>query len=257
MVDSRAAAQAATGDAHMAKMTLEELVAQLRAAYGAELRTVVLYGSAAAGEHIANRSDYNVLVIVDSLALERLRAAAAVARAWGEAGNPAPLTLTTSEWRGSADIFPMEYADILERHKVLYGTPPFDGIHVEKRDLRLQLELETMSKLLRLRQAILASGGDEKRQVELLERSLSAIMIVFRAVMRLHGEVPSTDNRELVKRAAQLAGIDGAAFDRVVRHVRREQTLAPADAGSVLSGYLEGMQRLVSHLDAFAVSNGR
>ena len=255
--DSRAAAQAAIGDAHMAKMTLEELVAQLRAAYGAELRTVVLYGSAAAGEHIANRSDYNVLVIVDSLALERLRAAAAVAHAWGEAGNPAPLTLTTSEWRGSADIFPMEYADILERHKVLYGTPPFDDVHVEKRDLRLQLELETMSKLLRLRQAILASGGDEKRQVELLERSLSAIMIVFRAVMRLHGEVPSTDNRELVKRVAQLAGIEGAAFDRVVRHVRREQTLAPADAGSVLSGYLEGMQRLVSHLDAFAVTDGR
>ena len=34
----------------MATMTLDELVSQLRAAYGAELRAVVLYGSAAAGE---------------------------------------------------------------------------------------------------------------------------------------------------------------------------------------------------------------
>ncbi len=41
----------------MAKMTLEELVAQLRAAFGAELRSVVLYGSAASGEHIPQRSD--------------------------------------------------------------------------------------------------------------------------------------------------------------------------------------------------------
>ena len=32
----------------MARMTLDELVAQLRAAYGAGLRSVVLYGSAAA-----------------------------------------------------------------------------------------------------------------------------------------------------------------------------------------------------------------
>ena len=241
----------------MAKMTLDELVTQLRAAYGAELRAVVLYGSAAAGEHIANKSDYNVLVIVDTLALDRLRAAAAVARAWGEAGNPAPLTLTTSEWRGSADIFPMEYADILERHKVLYGTPPFDGVHVDKRDLRLQLELEAMGKLLRLRQAILASGGDEKRQIEVLERSLSAIMIVFRAVLRLHGETPPTDNRALITRVAQRGGFDGTPFDRVVRHVRREQMLAPADAGGVLSGYLDGMQRLVAHLDAFQVADGR
>ena len=99
----------------MARMTLDELVSQLRAAYGAALRSVVLYGSAAAGEHDPKRSDYNVLVIVDALDATRLAAASAASRAWADAGNPAPLTLTTSEWRGSADIFPMEYADILER----------------------------------------------------------------------------------------------------------------------------------------------
>ena len=57
----------------MARMTLDELVSQLRAAYGTALRSVVLYGSAAAGEHIAKRSDYNVLVIVDALDASRLR----------------------------------------------------------------------------------------------------------------------------------------------------------------------------------------
>ena len=51
----------------MATMTLDELVTQLRAAYGARLSSVVLYGSAAGGEHIPNRSDYNVLVLLDSL----------------------------------------------------------------------------------------------------------------------------------------------------------------------------------------------
>jgi predicted nucleotidyltransferase len=99
----------------MANMTLDQLVEQLQAAYGPDLRSIVLYGSAAAGEHIPKRSDYNVLVLVDALSVDRLRAASAVARAWGEAGNPAPMTLTTREWRGSADIFAMEYADILDR----------------------------------------------------------------------------------------------------------------------------------------------
>src|ERR1043165_4523059 len=171
----------------MARMTLDELVSQLRAAYGTALRSIVLYGSAAAGEHIAKRSDYNVLVIVDSLDPSHLAAASAAARAWADSGNPAPLTLTSAEWRGSADIFPMEYADILERHKVLHGEAPFDGITVEAQNLRLQLEQEAMGKLLKLRQGVLASGNDAARQVELLGASASAIMIILRAFVRLQG----------------------------------------------------------------------
>jgi predicted nucleotidyltransferase len=237
----------------MANMTLDQLVEQLRAAYGGDLRSVVLYGSAAAGEHIAKRSDYNVLVLVDSLSIERLRAAAAVAQAWGEAGNPPPMTLTMREWRGSADVFAMEYADILERHKILYGEAPFDGISVDLRDLRLQLEHEAMGKLLRLRQGVLAAGGDGRRQLELLAASLSTIMVIFRAVIRLHGSTPPTDNVGLSKAVAQYAGFDSAPFERVVRHVRggSEQRISSDDAGTVLGGYLSGMEKLVDHLDRF------
>ena len=90
----------------MARMTLDELVKQLRAAYGTALRSIVLYGSSAGGEAGAKKQDHNVLVIVDSLDAPRLRAASAASRAWVDAGNHAPLTLTREEWRGSADIFP-------------------------------------------------------------------------------------------------------------------------------------------------------
>src|SRR5881398_1411875 len=155
----------------MARMTLDDLVSQLRAAYGPALRSMVLYGSAASGEHLQKRSDYNVLVIVDGLDAARLTAAAAASRAWTEAGNPAPLTMTTSEWRGSSDIFPMEYADILERHRVLHGEAPFAGISVAQSDLRLQVEHQAMGKLLQLRQGIMAAAGDAKNQIALLEDS--------------------------------------------------------------------------------------
>src|SRR5438128_2069032 len=124
----------------MATMTLDELVTQLRAAYGADLRCVVLYGSAAAGEHVPKQSDYNVLVLVDHIDSAVLASASAVARAWNEPGNPPPMTMTVDEWRHSADVFPMEYADILDRHRVLFGEPPFDGIVISRGHLRLQLE---------------------------------------------------------------------------------------------------------------------
>ena len=233
----------------MAKMTPEQLVEQLRAAYGPDLRAVVLYGSAAAGEHIPKHSDYNVLVLVNQLPLERLRAAAAVSAAWGEAGNPPPMTLTMREWQSSADIFAMEYADILERHKILYGESPFDGIRVDPRDLRLQLEHEAMGKLLKLRQGVLAAGGDGRRQLDLLAASLSTIMVIFRAVVRLDGAAPPKDNLGLSQAVARAAGFDAAPFEQVVRHVRGEQRIAAGDAAMVMAGYLGGMERLVAYLD--------
>ena len=117
----------------MATMTLDELVRQLRAAYKERLASVVLYGSAAGGDHIPDRSDYNVLVLLDPIDSAQpdassSDAASAVARAWREAGNPPPMTMSLDEWRRSADIFPMEYADILERNRILHGEPPFAGI---------------------------------------------------------------------------------------------------------------------------------
>ena len=236
----------------MAKMTLDELVAQLEKAYAGELEAVVLYGSAAGGEHIAQRSDYNVLVIVRRLGLEQLRAAAAVALAWGQTRNPPPLTLTSEEWRSSADIFPMEYADILERHRVLYGEPPFDGIRVAPAHLRHELEQQSMGKLLRLRQGILAAGNHRRAQLELLEESVSTIMVLFRAALRLHGEVPPADNAVLSRAVAERASFDAEPFLRVVRHVRGEEKLSTKEVETVLTGYLEGVQRLVTHLDRFA-----
>lgn len=233
----------------MASMTLDDLVAQLRAAFGGGLRAVVLYGSAAAGEHIAKRSDYNVLVIVDALDLDLLHRESAVARAWAEAGNPPPLTLTTAEWRSSSDIFPMEYADILERHRVLHGEPPFDGIRVERGDLRAQLEHQAMGKVLQLRRGILAAGGSRKRHVELLAASLSTFMVIFRALLRFLGESPSADYEVLCRQVGERTGVDTEPFARVVRHVRGTARIGDDDVGAVLAGYLAGAQALAHFID--------
>src|SRR5436190_1673901 len=243
----------------MATMTLDELVAQLRAAYKERLASVVLYGSAAGGDHIPSRSDYNVLVLLESFDSARVDASSsvassAVARAWREAGNPPPMTMTMEEWRRSADIFPMEYADILERNRVLHGDPPFAGINVSPADLRLQLEQQVMGKLLQLRQGALLAGSDGKRQAELVAASLSTMMVLFRAVLRLHEERPPADNVATATRVGVLAAFDPAPFLSAVRHVRGEARLSSAEAGQVLGGYLAAIEQLSRHLDRFSPS---
>jgi hypothetical protein len=233
-------------------MTLDELVGQLKAAYGPTLQSVILYGSAVAGEHIAKRSDYNVLVILDAVPLDRLAAVGAVLHAWGEAGNPAPMTFTASEWKSSADVFPMEYADILERHRVLYGPDATEGIQVSRSDLRLQVEQQALGKLLHLRRGAMAAGNDGKEQIQLIEASLSALMVVFRGVIRLDGAVPSQDYSALSEDVARRAGFDSKPFQRAVSHVRGTEKLNRDDATAVLAGYMAGMESLVAWLDRFA-----
>jgi len=235
----------------MAKMTLEELVSQMRAAFGTELRAVVLYGSAAAGEHHPKKSDYNVLVLVQALPAERLVAASAAVKAWVDAGNPAPLILTIDEWHGSADIFPIEYADVLDRHRVLFGDLQTD-VRVNPAHLRLQLEHEAMGTLLQLRRGALAAGNDAKAQLALLEGSISTVMVVFRALLRLRSEDPPRDYVELSKKVAATASLDAGSFVSVVWHKRGEAPIRTADVAQVLAGYLSGMQQLVHYLDRFA-----
>jgi hypothetical protein len=226
-------------------------VGQLRQAYGQTLRSVLLYGSAVAGEHIARRSDYNILVVLDQVPLDRLAAVGAVLRAWGEDGNPSPMTFTAAEWRSSSDVFPMEYADILERHRVLYGDDPCVGITVERSDLRLQVEQQALGKLLHLRRGAMAAGEDGKAQIELMEASLSALMVVFRGVSRLHGHPPAQDYAELSRSIASRAGFDPGPFERVVSHVRGTAKIDRNDASAVLAGYMAGMERLVAYLNDF------
>lgn len=232
-------------------MKLDELVRQLQLAYGSGLRSVVLFGSAVAGEHNPKKSDYNVLVIVDSLPLERLRAVAAVSKAWAEDGNPPPMTFTAREWKSSADIFPMEYADILERHRVLYGDSPLDGIKVAPSDLRLEVEQQTMGKLLQLRQAVMGAGGDTRLQLEVLEKSLSTLMVIFRGVSRLFGHVPSQDYEELTRSLAQRAGFSPDPFVKVIRHTRGTESIPREAAPGILEGYLGAMERLKAYLNEY------
>ena len=241
----------------MAKMTLDELVRQLQLVYGSALRCVVLYGSAARGDQIEKRSDLNVLTVVDAIDMEHLKRAGAVTRSWREAGNPPPLTLTVAEWNGSADIFPIEYADILAHHRVLHGALLTDGIRVNRSDLRLQLEHEAMSKLLRLCHAVLSNVDDTRALTQLLDESVASLLVLLRATLRLMGEEPPADSAVMLERATVRTAIDVDAVRVVLDHVRGAKKIESAAAFGLAGGYLQAVAELVRFLDRYEMSAQR
>ncbi len=231
------------------RVAVAELVGAVQSHYGDTLRAIVRFGSAVAGEVLSGQSDTNLLIIVDEVSLSALLTKAEPVQKWVAAGNPAPLLLTLAEWRSSADIFAMEYADILHRHEVLLGTLPLDGVSVSTHDLRLHVEREAMGKLLQLRRAVMAVGADRTVQLRMLLNGLSTLMVIFRGVVRVTGARPPQDYVALSQAVATLAGFDAAPFERLVQHARRDVQIPQADVTSVLTGVLDAMGRLVAFLD--------
>ena len=230
-------------------MTLDDLVRDLRAAAGETLTAVVLYGSAAGRDYHGAGSDQNVLVLVTDATVSALRALAPVVRKWVGVGNPPPLLLTVEEWRQRADVFAIEYADVLERHRVLHGTLPTDGIVVQPEHLRVQIEGEAMGKLLRFRRGVMSAGDDPKRMRALVDEAFPAMQALLRAVLHLHGEAATRPTEDVVTRAAELAGFRAAPILAVLAQRKGTSVLKDDQLAGVIEGYLEELETLVRYAD--------
>jgi hypothetical protein len=236
----------------VARLTLEQLVRDLQRVHADRLRCVLLYGSAAEATAPPVQRDQNVLVLVEAIDLRQLEMLGATTRAWAEAGNPPPLELTLAEWERSADIFPMEYADILARHRVLVGALP-GGVQVTRAQLRVQAEFEAMGKVLRLRQGIMHAGTDAGRQRNLLRASHGTLMVIFRATVRVLGDEPPADRAALIARVAAVTGADAAPFQRVLTLVRGA-SVPDGELEALLFGTLRGLEQVAAWLDRHEVA---
>ena len=120
-------------------MTPEKLVEELKQACPSGLKSVVLFGSAAAGDRVEKKSDYNVLVVTEDLGIDTLNAISKTATAWAKAGNPAPMLFTEERLKQATDVFPIELLDIRECHKVLHGENLVEGLEIDTKNLRLEI----------------------------------------------------------------------------------------------------------------------
>jgi len=103
--------------------------------------SVVLYGSAARADWVPGRSDVNLLVLLDDTSPNALRRLTPAVTAWHTKGFAPPLIMGLDEWQRSADVFPIEIADMQAAHRVLCGADPVQG-HVLRKapDVRDQQE---------------------------------------------------------------------------------------------------------------------
>jgi predicted nucleotidyltransferase len=229
----------------------DRLTEELRQAFAGRLRSVLLYGSVARGEHVAGRSDTNVLVLLDDIEPTQLAAASPRVRAALDALRAPPLILTWEDWSRAGDAFAIEAADMKDAHVVLHGDDPVEDVTIETQALRLQAERELRGKIVRLHTAMLVVGNDPAELGGLLVASLPAFTTYMRATLRLAGRPVPGDMRGVLTAAAQLVGAPTEELLRVLHARTSGEAFATPIGGPIVAGYDAAARRTAEFIDRF------
>ncbi len=219
---------------------------------GTERLDGLVYGSAAAGDFIPKRSDYNILIALNKITPKDLRDAHACIREWHRMGHPVPVYFTVSELQNAADVFPIEFHQMTVAHKVLYGTDVIAGLNISDEFLRHQTEYELRSNLIQLRRQYIPASASVEGLAKLMSESLPSFSALFRAVLLLHGGEPPVTKHEIVDMTIEKLGLDRAVFESIF--ALREKTEAPKlsekSANDLFADYMDQIEKVIDSVDA-------
>jgi predicted nucleotidyltransferase len=166
-----------------------EFTAQLKEVFADDLLAVVIYGSAAGGEaYREGVSDINVLVILEKSGAAKLFRLGQAIKTLLRKHRITPLIMTRDEFVTAADVFPLEYCDILEKQHLIYGDREIINITVDRENLRLEMEEKLRGAVGDIRGMLVAAAGNEKMLGKFLRGWSGLSDVLFRGLLRLKGK---------------------------------------------------------------------
>ena len=234
------------------KNQFEAFIDDLKATHGKNLASVILYGSAAAGDFVPRKSDYNLLIALHKIAPKDLRDAHASMREWSKMGHSVPVYFTVSELKDAADVFPIEFSQMEAVRKVLYGTDVLANLEFTDQNLRHQIEYELRSKLIRLRRRYITASESVEGLKTLMAQSLSSFSALFSAILLLHGVQPPVTKHEIVALTVQHLKLNGATFEKIfnIRENNFDGKLGVVEANELFGDYMEQIEHVIDSVDA-------
>ncbi len=187
----------------------EKVLPVLKDCLGENLKSVILYGSAASDSFNSLSSDINILIL-----LERHNTAslAGLGKKWKciiRKYRITPLVLTSEEFINSADVFPMEYNDISDRNIIIYGDNVLDKLDITGSNMRHQIEERLRGLSNQIRQLLLSCGGSKMRLMNNLKALPGILRTILRSALRLKGtKTDSTSDEMIISGIKKAYGVD-------------------------------------------------
>jgi len=228
---------------------INDFVGRLRAAAGANLESVILFGSAAAGDFHPEFSNVNLFCVIRDSSFVALQTLAPAVKWWESQKQPPPLFMTRDEIERSADVFTIELLDMQEHHRVLFGEDVVKTLSIPANLHRVQVEYELREKLTLLRQHLLLASGNNSRLWELLLRSVSSFATLFRHALIVLGHDAPVSRREAVHALSMKVGFDASGILQVLDVRERKSDRKQFDVADVFSRYLAALEHVTAAVD--------
>ena len=187
------------------------------------------------------------LAIVRSVTADDLAACAARVSGWLRDGSATPLILSRDEFAGSLDAFPIEFGEIIDTHRALFGADPFAGLSIRPDDLRRACEVQVKSHLLHLRENYIECRGRQSEVAALVSAGAPAFALILRRLARLDGFAANT-HTELGTYAAQRPALDARTVGAILA-LSGNHHASGVDAIRLYPAYLAAVEQLWHFID--------
>ncbi len=229
------------------KARLEDFTGRMKDVYGGSLISVILYGSASSGEFTERYSNVNVIVVLDDTSLESLSKAHSIVNS-PRFGMISPVFFTEEYIVSSLDVFPIEFLDIIENHKILYGKDTVKALKVDNKNLRFQCEQELKSKLINIKKRYLTIKN--KRDMEnLLFKTFTSTLHIMRNLLRLKGCRSPYPKEDILSESEKAFQVDTTILSKILWAKNKRMALTRKDVDSLLAGFVKELEALSSATD--------
>ncbi len=228
----------------------EAFTNEYKSAFGDNLISIILYGSAARGEYVYKKSDINFMIVLSDQGIRDIRKAHSLVKRWQKRNAETPLMLTKGYIESSLDSFPIEFLTMRESYQVVYGEDVLADIKIDTKDLRLQCERELRGKLLHLRESYLNTYGKKKSIQELMTVSLPTFTSIFSGLLYLKGQEIPSSKTDILKSTSEEFNLNYNVFEQLVKLRNNSLKLGSNELNDLMENYIEQIRKLTITVDA-------
>jgi len=228
---------------------VDDFVKRVREAGGTNIESVILFGSAVAGDFQPGLSNLNLLCVLRDSSFKALQALAPTAKWWDKQRQPPPLCMTRQEIERSTDVFTIELLDMKQHHRVLFGEDVLSGLAIRMDLHRVQVEYELREKLILLRQHLLMASEKDSQLWDVLLRSAPSFATLFRHAVIALGDASQSTREGAITALSQRLNFDQSAMLQVLAMRDRKLHRQEFDIRDLVARYLATVEKVTGAVD--------
>lgn len=233
---------------------IESIIKEIKEIFRDNLVSVILYGSYIKGGYVYKKSDINLMIIRkkrDTGELTRLNKF--YRKYFFKFKLSLPLVLTADEIKTSTDVYPMEYMDIKNHHKLLYGRDIFKDLKIGLTNLRLELENQIKSKLIYLRESLVRFYKNRNALKFTALNSLSSLIIILKNIIELNKKEVPAAAEEIISEVSELTGFKLNSSEKLMKYKKGGIKYNNNELLLLYRDYISEFERLADYADKFKV----